>query len=65
VGVQVYYGVFEIVRFMQMFVLGPRLIISVRVYNATLSTNSDERTCITAIAFQNHAGISTSNDVDV
>jgi hypothetical protein len=65
VGVQVYRGVFEIVIFMQMFVLGPRLVISVRSHNATLVTNSDEGTCMTAIAFQKGTHISTSSDVDV
>jgi len=65
VGVQVYHGVFEIVIFMQMFVLGPRLVISVRSYSARLVTNSDEGTCMTAIAFQRRVYVSTSSDVDV
>jgi len=65
VGVQVYYGVFEIAIFMQMFVLGPRLIMSVRGYHDRLVTNSDEGACMTSIAFQEGVHISTSSDVDV
>jgi hypothetical protein len=34
-----------------MFVLGPRLILSVREYNAKLVANSDEGTAMTTIAF--------------
>ncbi|KAG2054064.1 hypothetical protein BDR06DRAFT_425659 [Suillus hirtellus] len=41
VGVDVYYGVIEIVLFVQMFVLGPCLILHVREYNDHLTTTSD------------------------
>ena len=35
-----------------MFVLGPRLILSIRDYQAKLVANSDEGTAMTTIAFQ-------------
>lgn len=35
-GVEVYYGALVMLQFVQMFVLGPRLILSVREYNAKL-----------------------------
>jgi hypothetical protein len=37
---------------MQMFVLGPRLILSVREYHAKLVTRSDEGTRMTSLYFQ-------------
>ena len=42
-----------------MFVLGPRLILSVREYLAKLTAASDEGTCMTTIAFQEQVLIST------
>ncbi|KAG2032379.1 hypothetical protein BDR03DRAFT_970189 [Suillus americanus] len=41
VGVEVYSGVFIVLQFVQMFVLGPRLILSVREYNTKLMANPD------------------------
>ncbi|KAG2357249.1 hypothetical protein BDR07DRAFT_388864 [Suillus spraguei] len=41
VGVEVYFGTVVILQFIQMFMLGPRLILSVREYNANLVANSD------------------------
>ncbi|KAG1779126.1 hypothetical protein EV702DRAFT_1195641 [Suillus placidus] len=49
---EVYYGVLEIMSFTQMFVLGPRLVLSVREFNAKLVAGSDVRTSMTTIAFQ-------------
>jgi hypothetical protein len=37
-----------------MFVLGPRLILGVREYLARITTESDEATHMTTIAFQKH-----------
>ncbi|KAG2348011.1 hypothetical protein BDR05DRAFT_600717 [Suillus weaverae] len=51
-GAEVYYGVLEIMSFTQMFVLGPRLVLSVRKFNAKLVAGSDVRTSMTTIAFQ-------------
>jgi hypothetical protein len=41
VAVEVYSGAVVILQFIQMFVLGPRLILSVRQYNARLAVNPD------------------------
>lgn len=46
-----YTGILQIAEIMQMSVLGPRLILSVREYNAKLVANSDEGTAMTTIAF--------------
>jgi hypothetical protein len=37
---------------LQMFVLGPRLILSIREYHAELVARSDGGTCMTSIYFQ-------------
>jgi hypothetical protein len=42
-----------------MFVLGPRLILSIRDYQAKLVTNSHEGTAMIAIAFQERVQVST------
>jgi hypothetical protein len=49
--------------FAQMFVLGPRLILGVREYNAKLVANFDTATPMTSIAFQDHVDVSTSSSV--
>ena len=46
-----------------MFVLGPRLILSLREYHAKLVTDSDEGTAMTSIAFQERVHISTGDGV--
>ena len=46
-----------------MFVLGPRLILSVRQFNAKIVDNSDEGTAMTTIDFQEHIHESTGGDV--
>ncbi|KAG2136555.1 uncharacterized protein EDB93DRAFT_1253852 [Suillus bovinus] len=50
-GVQTLYGALEILLGVQMFVLGPRLILSVREYYAKLVVDSDSDTSITSIVF--------------
>ncbi|KAG1725170.1 uncharacterized protein EDB91DRAFT_1350852, partial [Suillus paluster] len=52
VGTQIYLGVLQIFMLVQMFVLGPRLILSIREYNAKLVADSDAGTAMTSIAFQ-------------
>ncbi|KAG2032191.1 hypothetical protein BDR03DRAFT_970883 [Suillus americanus] len=52
VEVQISTAIFEIFSYIQMFVLGPRLILSVRVYHAKLVFDSDATTAMTSIAFQ-------------
>ncbi|KAG1793606.1 uncharacterized protein HD556DRAFT_1476870 [Suillus plorans] len=51
VGVDFYYGISEVAQAMQMFVLGPRLILSIREYHAQLAESSDEATCFTTIDY--------------
>lgn len=46
-----------------MFVLGPRLILSVRDYNAKLVSDSDEGTGMSTVAFQERGHVSTSGEV--
>lgn len=43
------------------FVLGPRLILSIREYNAELVAGSDTATTMTSIAFQERSYVSTSS----
>jgi hypothetical protein len=48
----IYYGVFQIASVVQQFVLGPRLILSVRASNAKRVANSDEGAEMSTVAFQ-------------
>ncbi|KAG2340759.1 hypothetical protein BDR05DRAFT_966640 [Suillus weaverae] len=61
--VQVYIGLTNIFQLVQLFVLGPRLILSIREYHAKLVANSDTATAMTSIAFQEHVHVSTSSSV--
>jgi hypothetical protein len=65
VGVQFYDGTSEIITVVQLFVLGPRLILSVRAHHAQLLANSDEGTAMTSIAFQERIHESTDSDVSL
>ncbi|KAG2065655.1 hypothetical protein BDR04DRAFT_1145305 [Suillus decipiens] len=47
----------------QMFVLGPRLILSVQEYHAKLVANSDAETSMRSIVFQERVHVSTSSTV--
>ncbi|KAG0693996.1 hypothetical protein DFH29DRAFT_881025 [Suillus ampliporus] len=62
-GAGVYYGILNIITVVQMFVLGPHLILSVREYHAKLVTDSDEGIGITTIAFGEGGRVSTGGDV--
>ncbi|OAX32388.1 hypothetical protein K503DRAFT_787233 [Rhizopogon vinicolor AM-OR11-026] len=64
VGSDVYGGVLQASKMVQMFVLGPRLILSVREYNAKLKTNHDEGTAMTTIAFGERAQESSGGDIE-
>ncbi|KAG1855324.1 hypothetical protein DFJ58DRAFT_727519 [Suillus subalutaceus] len=57
------YGLVQNLEIVQMFVLGPRLILSVREYHAKLVADSDAETSMTSIAFQERVHISTGNSV--
>ncbi|KAG2117584.1 hypothetical protein DEU56DRAFT_919041 [Suillus clintonianus] len=62
-GGDVYDGILSIAQVLQMCVLGPRLILSVREYNTKLVAKSDEGTHMTSIAFQAGGDASTGGDV--
>jgi len=57
------YGFLQIASFAQMFVLGPRLILSIRDYHAELVENSDVGTSMTTIAFQERVLVTAGDDV--
>ncbi|KAG2137537.1 hypothetical protein DEU56DRAFT_804350 [Suillus clintonianus] len=52
VGVQIHSGAVQIITAVQLFVLGPRLVLSVRAYYAQLLVDSDEGIAMTPITFQ-------------
>ncbi|KAG2359085.1 hypothetical protein BDR07DRAFT_1611532 [Suillus spraguei] len=61
--VQIYYGLLKVFDIIQIFVLGSRLILSIREYHAKLLVDSDAATGMTSIAFQERVHISTSSSV--
>ncbi|KAG1766847.1 hypothetical protein EV702DRAFT_1148728 [Suillus placidus] len=60
---QVYLGFSRVFLLAQMFLLGPRLILSVRKYNAKLVGDTDVGITMTSIAFQELVHVSTSSSV--
>ena len=62
-GSEVYEGILQISSVVQMYVLAPRLILSIRQYNAKVVAESDEATAMTSIAFQHRTQMSNGNDV--
>ncbi|KAG2362245.1 hypothetical protein BDR07DRAFT_1407629 [Suillus spraguei] len=56
-------GVLQILVPIQLFVLGPRLILDVREYHAKLVTLSDPETSMNSIVFQERVHVSTSSTV--
>jgi hypothetical protein len=63
VGPEVFSSFLSVAEVMQMFVLGPRLILGVREYHAKLVANSDEATGMASIVFQDRTHITTGSDV--
>ncbi|KAG1760464.1 hypothetical protein EDD22DRAFT_954927 [Suillus occidentalis] len=63
IGTMVLDGILAVFTVVQMFVLGPRLILSVREYHAKLVAGSDADTSMNSIVFQEHVHISTSGTV--
>jgi hypothetical protein len=61
--IQIYGGLTQIFKVMQLFVLGPHLILSVREYHAKLVANSDTATDMISIAFEQRVHVSTSSSV--
>ncbi|KAG2035060.1 hypothetical protein BDR03DRAFT_550075 [Suillus americanus] len=62
-GAQILYGALQILVGVQMFVLGPRLILSVRGYHAKLVADSDAETSMGSIVFQERVYVPTSSTV--
>ena len=62
-GSVIYNLIAQISQVVQMFVLGPRLILGVREYHAKLVASSDAASGMTSIAFQERIHISTNIDV--
>ncbi|KAG2109077.1 hypothetical protein BD769DRAFT_1392590 [Suillus cothurnatus] len=60
---EILYGAFEILLLVQMFVLGPRLILSVREYHAKLVAQSDADTSMDSIVFEERIHVPTSSTV--
>jgi hypothetical protein len=60
---QIYFGLDHIFQLVQLFVLGPRLILGVREYHAELVAKSDTASAMTSIAFQERVHVSTSSSV--
>ncbi|KAG0700912.1 hypothetical protein DFH29DRAFT_929667 [Suillus ampliporus] len=60
---QIHYGFLQCFASVQMFVLGPRLILGVREYHAKLVADSDAATAMTSIAFEERLHVSTSSSV--
>jgi hypothetical protein len=60
---QSYAGFSQIFQSVQLFVLGPRLILGVREYHAELVANSDTASAMTSIAFQERVHVSTGSSV--
>ncbi|KAG1796253.1 uncharacterized protein HD556DRAFT_290402 [Suillus plorans] len=61
--IQIYYGFSIISATMQLSVLGPRLILSVREYHAKLMADSDTTSTMTSIAFQHRIDVETNSSV--
>ncbi|KAG1787054.1 uncharacterized protein HD556DRAFT_1530658 [Suillus plorans] len=62
-GNETFGGLLQILEVVQMFVLGPRLILGVREFNAKLVADSDAATGMISIVFQERVHISTSSSV--
>ncbi|KAG2119924.1 uncharacterized protein F5147DRAFT_832516 [Suillus discolor] len=63
IGVRVLSGAIQISSVIQMFVLGPRLILSARQFNAKLVVDSDAETSMNSIVFQERVHVSTSSTI--
>ncbi|KAG2101145.1 hypothetical protein BD769DRAFT_188315 [Suillus cothurnatus] len=63
IGAHMLNGVFQVLLVVQMFVLGPRLILSVREYHAKLVANSDAETSMNSIVYWECVHVSTSSFV--
>ncbi|KAG2158994.1 uncharacterized protein EDB93DRAFT_1117407 [Suillus bovinus] len=62
-GAQIYRGYLEFATLLQMFVTGPRLILSIREYNAELTSSFEDGDSIHPMAFQEYIPESTDSDM--
>ncbi|KAG2101136.1 hypothetical protein BD769DRAFT_1393814 [Suillus cothurnatus] len=62
-GVQILHSALQILSVVQMFVLGPRLILSVREYHAKLVAQSDADISMSSIVFEERVHVPTSSTV--
>jgi hypothetical protein len=62
-GVQILNNARQILSVVQMFVLGPRLILSVREYHARLVAQSDADVNMSSIVFEERVHVPTSSTV--
>ncbi|KAG2032788.1 hypothetical protein BDR03DRAFT_736899 [Suillus americanus] len=62
-GSTVYYGVWSIAEALQMFVLGPRLVLSIREHHAKVVARTNGGIGMTTIAFRAGGDASTGSDV--
>jgi hypothetical protein len=60
---QILDGAIRILLSVDMFVLGPRLILSIREYHAKLVANSDAEVSMDSIVFQERVHVSTGGIV--
>ncbi|KAG2033408.1 hypothetical protein BDR03DRAFT_967741 [Suillus americanus] len=60
---QIYLGFLQIFTLAQMFVLGPRLILSVREYHTRFMADLNASASMTSIAFREHVHVSTGGGV--
>jgi hypothetical protein len=60
---EIFVNFHSIARVVQMFVLGPRLILGIREYHAKLVANFDEAAGMASIVFQDRIHISTGGGV--
>ncbi|KAG1812693.1 hypothetical protein EV424DRAFT_1568026 [Suillus variegatus] len=63
IGARIFYGALQILLVMQMFVLGPHLILSIQEYHAKLVAYSNAETSMNSIVFQERVHVSTSSTV--
>ncbi|OAX37273.1 hypothetical protein K503DRAFT_783740 [Rhizopogon vinicolor AM-OR11-026] len=63
IGIEFLTGFLSIANIVQMFVLGPRLILGLREHHAKLVAHSDEGTLVTTIYFQERIHIKTGGGV--
>jgi hypothetical protein len=62
-GAQILRGALQTLAVVQMFVMGPRLILSVREYHAKLVAKSDAEISMSSIVFEEHVHVPTSSTV--